>query len=49
MINFSNELIKHYPDLNNDEMNLISVAFKNLIGASRTSGRFWLQLRQRMK
>ena len=39
MVNFSNELIKQNPELNNDERNLISVAYKNSIGTRRTSWR----------
>jgi len=39
MVNFSNELIQKNAELNNDERNLISVAYKNAIGARRTAWR----------
>jgi len=39
MVNFSYELIKINPDLSNEDRNLISVAFKNKIGARRTAWR----------
>jgi len=32
-------LIKKFPELNNEERNLISVAYKNHIGARRTAWR----------
>jgi len=39
MVAFSNELIQMGKDLSNDERNLISVAYKNSIGARRTAWR----------
>ena len=39
MVTFSNELIQMGKELTNDERNLISVAYKNAIGAKRTAWR----------
>ena len=39
MVNFSNELIQMGKDLNNEERNLISVAYKNSISSKRTAWR----------
>jgi len=39
MVNFANELVKMGKELSNEERNLLSVAYKNSIGARRTAWR----------
>lgn len=47
MVTFSADLIKMNPELNNEERNLISVAYKNQIGARRTAWRALAAIEQK--